>query len=272
MKIAAQLLFALLLFARIGQAQPAGALPDSVRVALRVGSDNQELNQLLAHVLHIEKLHFDLQDLRLAGKRFHLTYQEYRNGVPGAEKELADDPTRLTSFDPQGRFNFDVFARQATETTVRNQFIFAAGSTEESFTVLPGKGDLYSLRFDIWTYHQRPSALASANPPLTTERNFPVGKKVPFLVYTLPYEKDGWLLWCSLAQSKIPVAKWYEKFKISHFVVYNLIIDLARRLPATPAPGSGTAEIPGVHTLRTAPPRRHKSGRAGPAGPPASAQ
>lgn len=229
MKTPARLLLALLplalLSARGGQAQPASARPDSLRVTLHAGSDNPELNQLMTHVLHIEKLHFEMQDLRLAGKRFHLTYQEYRNGVPGAEKELTENPTRLTSFDQQGRFRLDVFARQVSETTIRNQFMFAAGSNEKSFTALPGKGDLYSLRADIWAYRNRPGGPASPGQQPTVGRNFPVGKKVPFLVYTLPYEKAGWLLYCDLAQSKIPVADWFAKFKIAHFVVYNLIID-----------------------------------------------
>lgn len=66
---------------------------------------------------------------------------------------------------------------------------------------------------------------APADQPPTTARHFPVGKKVPFLVYTLPYEQAGWLLWCTLAQSKIPVAGWYKHFQIAHFVVYNLLID-----------------------------------------------
>lgn len=214
-----------------GQAQPGGARPDSVRVALRVGSDNAELNQLLARVLHIEKLHFDLQDPRLAGKRFHLTYQEYRAGVPQPEKELAEDVARLTSFDRQGRFRLDVFARQVSETMVCNQFIFTAGGTEKSFAALPGKGSQYSLRADIWAYREhsdaptRPGTSVSADRQPISERNFPVGKKVPFLVYTLPYEKDGYLYYCDLAQSKIPVADWFAKFKIAHFVVYNLLID-----------------------------------------------
>jgi hypothetical protein len=199
--------------------------PDSVRIALRTGADNPELRQLLAHVLHIEKLHIEIQDPRLASKHFHLTYQEYRNGVPGVEKELAGDAARLISFDTQGRFSLDVFARQATETTLLNQFVFAAGRTEKSFTAVPGKGDLYSLRADIWDYRKRPGTLAPADQAPTVERHFPVGRKVPFLVYTLPYEEDGWLLYCSLAQSKVPVANWYGKFQIPHFVVYNLVID-----------------------------------------------
>ncbi len=209
--------------ARAQRPQPAPH-PDSVRIAVHFGSDNAELHQLMARALHVEKWHIEATNPRLAGRRFHLSYQEYRNGVAAPEKELAGDASRLLTFDPQGRFSFDVFARQATENRLENQFLFAGGSTLKTFEALPGKGDLYSLRPDIWPYRPRQSALAPGQQPVT-ERSFVVGQKVPFLVYTLPYEEDGWLLYCKLAQSKTPVQDWYKAFNIPHFVVYNLVVE-----------------------------------------------
>ena len=209
----------------LAQAQGAAARLDSVAVSVHLGSDNQELNQLMSGVMRIEKWHVEAQRAQLAGKLFHLTYQEFRDGIPDVEKELVGNPARLLSFDKQGRFTMDVFARQATETKLENQFLFAAGATIKSFTSLPGKGDQYSMRTDIWPYKKRPAPAAVPGQQPTTERNFPVGKKVPFLVYTLPYESEGYLLYCALAQSKVPVKDWYAKYKISHFVVYNLFIE-----------------------------------------------
>lgn len=45
------------------------------------------------------------------------------------------------------------------------------------------------------------------------------------VVYTLPYESKGWLLYCSLAQSRVPVGEWYQRFCIPHFVVYYVQIE-----------------------------------------------
>ena len=45
------------------------------------------------------------------------------------------------------------------------------------------------------------------------------------VVYTLPYESKGWLLYCSLAQSRVPVGEWYQRFRIPHFVVYYVQIE-----------------------------------------------
>lgn len=214
-------------------AQPGSPAADSVRIAVRAGASNPELRELMSKVLHIEKLHIEAHNARLAGKIFHLTYQEYRHGVPDAEKELTGNAARLLSFNKQGTFTMDVFARVATENTLENQFLFAAGSIRKTFKPLPGQEDLYSLSENIWDYKPvkagktSPKPAASPGPaePPTLARNFATGKKVPFLVYTLPYEKDGWFLYCSLIQSKVPVADWYAKFKIPHFIVYNLLVE-----------------------------------------------
>lgn len=219
----------LLLLAGAGGARAQATAPaDSVLVSSHPGSDNEELQQLMSQVLHVEKYHFAVHNASRKARRFHITYQEYKNGTPGPEKELVGNVERLMSFDRQGDFAMDVFARQATETTLLNQFLFAAGSTEKSFTAVPGASNRYSLRQDIWPYKNRKSLgtpAPGAQP--TVERYFPVGKKVPFLVYTLPYEdkKAGYFLYCSLAQSKTPVSSWFQQFNIAHFVVYNLVVE-----------------------------------------------
>ncbi|MDO7874051.1 hypothetical protein Q5H93_04850 [Hymenobacter sp. ASUV-10] len=198
--------------------------PDSVAVQLHFGSDNPELHQLMSHVMHVEKLHLTAHHPRLAGHRFHLTYQEYRQGVPGPEQELLRDGGQLTSFDTQGRFGFDVFARQTPGNALENQFFFAGGSTKKTFQPVPGRADQYSLRADIWPYKPLQQALAPGQQPTETH-TFPVRQKLPFLVYTLPYEEDGMLLYCSLAQSKTPVEQWFKTYKIPHFVVYRLVVE-----------------------------------------------
>lgn len=224
MKVAAQLLTVLLPLGAL--AQGGGSRPDSVTITVRFGSDNAELQQLMGSVLHVEKWHIEAHHPRLAGRLFHLTYQEVRNGVPGPEKELTGNPARLLSFDKQGNFTLDAFARQATATTLENTFLFAAGANEKTYAAQPGQGGRYSLRTDIWPYKTL-NTLAPAVPGQqpTAAHTFPVGQKVPFLVYTLPYESEGYLLYCQLAQSKVPVSEWFKRFNIAHFVVYSLVVE-----------------------------------------------
>jgi hypothetical protein len=225
MKRATPLLLALLL-PFVALAQPSGARPDSVTISVHIGSDNAELNQLMGLVLHVEKLHFEAHSPQLAGHLFHLTYQEVSNGVASPEKELAGNPTRLLSFDKQGNFSMDAFARQATETTLENTFLFVAGANQKTFVAQASQGARYSLRSDIWPYKAGKTLgpVVPGQQP-TAMHTFPVGRKVPFLVYTLPYESEGYLLYCDLAHSKVPVSEWFAKFKIKHFVVYNLVVE-----------------------------------------------
>ncbi|HEX8350145.1 MAG TPA: hypothetical protein VF598_09280 [Hymenobacter sp.] len=217
-------IFSLLFSLQSACAQQSASRPDSVLVTVQFGSANKELNQLMTRVMRIEKLHFEAHNPSFAGKRFHLTYQEYKNGVAEPEKELVGNVARLTSFDKEGNFLMDAFSRQATEGSIENQFLFAGGMTTKAFKPLAGKADQYSLRSDIWPYKFTEKAV-TADALATAGQKFPLGKKVPFLVYTLPYEEDGYMLYCSLAQSKVPVSDWYKKFKVAHFVVYNLVIE-----------------------------------------------
>lgn len=222
---AAQLLLALFL-PLSGLAQAAGASPDSVTISIRPGSDNAEIHQLMASVLHVEKWHIEAHNPQLAGRQFHLTYQEVRNGVPGPEQELTGSATRRPRFDKQGNFTLDAFARQATETTLVNQFYFAAGGVEKTFSSQPGPHPPYSLSPNIWPYKTlKPLRPVLPGQQPTAVHTFSVGKKVPFLVYTLPYESDGYFLYCGVIQSKVPVNEWFAKFRIPHFVIYNLVVE-----------------------------------------------
>lgn len=204
----------------------AAAPTDSTTLRLTYGADSPELRKLMSRVLQIEQQHLSIRDARLAGKQFHLTFQEYRHGVPGPEKELVANGSRLTRFDSTGYFSVEVFSRQLSETQVETRFLFAAGMNVKAFDVEPPKGNLYSLRADIRSFRRvRGAAGGTADNPVT-ETHLPLGIKVPLLVYTLPYEADGYLQWCTVAQSRVPVGEWYKRFKIPHFVVYNLRLEL----------------------------------------------
>lgn len=225
MKCAIQLLLGLLL-PGAALAQAGAARPDSVIISIRPGSDNPELHQLMASVLHVEKWHIEAHSPGLAGQRFHLTYQEVINGVAGPEQELTGSPTRQPRFDKQGNFALDAFAHQATETRLLNQFYYAAGGVEKTFTAQPGQSTHYSLSPNLWPY----KTLKPLGPPVpgqqpTATHTFPVGKKVPFLVYTLPYKSGDYFLYCDVIQSKVPVSEWFTKFKIPHFILYNLVVE-----------------------------------------------
>lgn len=204
---------------------PTRAAPDSTTVRIVYGAEEVELNELLSSVLSVERQRLSIHDPRLAGRLFHITYQEYRQGRAEPEKELISQPNRLLRFDPVGVFTCTIYARQVSDTKVENRFLFAGGMNVKSFTTDPARADQYSLRADIHRLRRAADQTGRRPNSPAEELRLPIGSKVPLAVYTLPYESEGYLLYCSLAQSRVPVAEWYPRFHIPHFIVYYVRIE-----------------------------------------------
>lgn len=183
---------------------------DSTTVKAVFGSANTELQELMS-VIGVEKHHIELNDPTLSGKFIQITYQEFRNGVSQREVNLTS-PRDLFQFDSSGRLAFDIYARAVDATTLEVFFRFARVGLPKQFKPEAGQARRYSFRTDLLAYrHQR--------------ARIPVGTKFTFLVYSLPYEKDGFYQYCGLVQSQVPIEHWYKQFGISHFVAYQLLIE-----------------------------------------------
>lgn len=183
---------------------------DSTAVKAVFGSANTELQELMSFI-GVEKHHLELNDPHLKGKFFHLTYREYRNGVAQPEVNLTSRQD-LFQVDSSGKLAFDVYARAVDATTLEVFFRFALMGQSKQFKAEAGKASQYSFRTDILPYRRG-------------QARIPIGKKFTFLVYTLPYEKDGYYQYCALAQSQVPIEEWYSRFGVKHFVAYQLLIE-----------------------------------------------
>lgn len=183
---------------------------DSTVVKAVFGATNTELQELMS-VIGVEKHHLELNDPRLGGKFFQLTYQEYRNGVAQPEVNLTSRKD-LFQLDSTGKMAFDVYARAADVATLEVFFRFPRKGQRKLFKAEAGQAGQYSFRTDILPYRRE-------------QAKIPVGKKFTFLVYTLPYEKDGYFQYCALAQSQVPIEEWYKRFGVKHFVAYQLLIE-----------------------------------------------
>jgi hypothetical protein len=198
-------------------------VPDSTTVRLLYGAESPELDEVLGRVLRIEKHRLVLNDRRLAGRRLHITFQEYQHGVASPEKELTQDAS-LTKLDSAGRFEFTIYAHPFSEAKVENQFVLPRAITPKAFTAMPNQANNYSLRFDIHRLHRCADQTGKTASNPVKEFRLPIGPSALLAVYTLPYEKEGMFYYCNLAQSRVPVADWYARFKVPHFVVYRVRI------------------------------------------------
>ena len=199
--------------------------PDSTTVRLFYGAESADLTELMGRVLHVEKHHLLLRDRRLAGRRLHLTLQEYRRGVPGPEQELTTHPN-LTRLDSAGRLAMTIYAHQTAENKVETIFMLPGAIVPKTLTAQPGQADNYSLRFDIHPLRRSPDQTGATPRNPAEEFRLPLGGPAAVLaVYTLPYEKDGFGYYCGLAESRVPVAEWYQRFRVPHFVVYRVRVE-----------------------------------------------
>ncbi|MFD2785610.1 hypothetical protein [Hymenobacter rubripertinctus] len=117
-----------------------------------------------------------------------------------------------------------MYARQ-----LETRFLFPRALLRREFPAAKGRADQYSIRPDIRReYRAADQTGRPANNP-ATEIHLPIGPRIPLLVYTPPYETDGMLLYCNLAQSRVPLAEWYRRFHIPHFVVYYAQLEPGKR-------------------------------------------
>ena len=175
----------------------------------------EEETQELAFVMNVEKYTISFKDALLKGKVFNFTMKEYKEGV------LVNTKKFITNDSQKDFYRFDkiadslvikAYALQKSANRTKVTIRFPRVGKNIDFDVSMTDADRYSLRTDILDYKNGLTKI-------------PVNRSFPFLVYTLPYESDGFLLYCSLAQSKVPVEQWYQKFKIKHFAVFELKIE-----------------------------------------------
>ncbi len=188
-----------------------GQQRDSTTVRSVTGSDNAEMSDLTM-VLGVEKHHIEFNDPKLAGKKFHLTYQEYKQGVTQPVVDLTGPAQGAFVFGPDGHFGFDVFARQVDKNTIKAFFKFPKMGTKQTFTVDEKEARQYSFRTDILEYKGGKAQV-------------PVGSKFVFLVHTLPFVSDNMFQYCKIGQSKLPLKEWYNQLKIKHFIAYELTLE-----------------------------------------------
>jgi hypothetical protein len=188
---------------------------DSTKAYVNWGSDNQEMNELYS-LLKIDPYHFKFTDKKLENKKFRFSYTEYKEGKMSYEnlfyKEGSETEKRATYRPTDSAFNFKVYAHKLNKDSVEIFFRFQRFGQAYIFKTLPTND--YSLRDATSSLGKRFSSI-------------PVGKKIPFLVYALPYEDKkypGQKFYCALTGDGVPPEKWGEVYGVKHYVVFYLEI------------------------------------------------
>ncbi|MBX2965497.1 MAG: hypothetical protein KF845_05070 [Cyclobacteriaceae bacterium] len=51
------------------------------------------------------------------------------------------------------------------------------------------------------------------------------GKEFSAFAYILPYEKDGWKMWCAVDSSGKDIEKWGKEFGLKHYLIFEMKFD-----------------------------------------------
>lgn len=109
-------------------------------------------------------------------------------------------------------------------------------STKNLSLLTKPKGDSITFHYNLLglefkkNYKRKHNDQYSLRDGLVTNEKFksiPVNKTLPLFVYSLPYEdpkRPGYLFYCELTALGIPPDKWWDKYKIEHYIVVEMNI------------------------------------------------
>ena len=188
---------------------------DSLRLGAKFGSYNEELTELY-QMLNMEVYQFHLPLREVKDKKVKFSYVQYEDDTLSEEKFLypkegLDMKNPRGAFENDSIYTFKVAAQKQKDDKTEIWLRFPQfGLSRLSFETI--STDRYSLRDFITTTGKRYS-------------DIPVGKRIPFLAYSLPYEKDGVLYYCSITSDGVQPEQWAETYDIEHYIIFYIQIE-----------------------------------------------
>ena len=194
---------------------------DYVTAAYEYGAKSVEMMDLF-RLQGTDYYRFSFSAGSFQDKLFEITYAEYRDGQCLGEEKLTNNPDmaslmRLTNNSTE--FKFRVIAQKTTPEAVKFLFIFLDRlGVDHTFPVFESNPP-YSLRTSLNHSHE------NGNSETELGNRIPVGDKIPFLIYSLPYEDpDGGYRYCQLTAEGIPPEKWGQHYGVKHYIIFYLRI------------------------------------------------
>lgn len=184
---------------------------DSTRVRVTWGSENGEMNELYG-LLKIDHYKFRFSDEKLKNRKIVISYAEYKGGKLVMQSSGSSSPAHTLYRQTDTAYLLKVFAHKTAKDSAAFLFKFPRMGMEIKFKTLETSD--YSLR----------DAASSLGKQFSY---VPIGKKIPFLVYSLPYEdkkRPGSKLYCSLTNNAVAPEKWGDVYGVAHYIIFYLEI------------------------------------------------
>jgi len=190
-----------------------GQTADSIMVKANYGSKNEEIKMLM-RIDHVDYYKVTFQNKKFKGSPYlHFTTKEYLKGIL-VKKDTLFSPAFAKEY---LKFkNVDSTAVLSLVTKPKGDsvtFFYSLLGVEFSKNYKRMVREDYSLRDGLVTNE--------------SYKNIPTNSTLPIFVYSLPYEdprQPGYKFYCALTAEGISPEKWWEKYKVEHYIIVELRI------------------------------------------------
>lgn len=176
------------------------AQAQSVKMVADYGSDNSEITQILMFQ-NIDYFRVKFIGEGLTGKYFSVYCKEMWDG----EVRKIDTVVTAETQKRIGKISGDTLT------------LIVFGDREDD------KLKLF-FRFPMVGFNKKYDALITDDYSLRAvgmDADIQFNKPFPAFAYILPYEVDGWKLWCEVDSSGANVEAWGKKFNIKHYLIFE---------------------------------------------------
>ncbi len=173
-----------------------------IKMTTEYGSENQELQDILTfEKIDYYKVQFTGTELK--DKNYYLLVKKMWNGKIKEIDTLVNTSKNERMLPIKSdTLNIRVTAKKSSENELKLIYRFPQFGIERTFEAT--NSDDYSLR-DVGTNIEIKS-----------------GKEFSAFAYIMPYEKDGWKMWCAVDSSGKDIESWGKEFGIEHYLIFEM--------------------------------------------------
>jgi len=175
---------------------------NGIKMTTEYGSENQELQDILTfEKIDYYKVQFTGADLK--GKDFYLLAKKMWDGKIKEVDTIVNTAKNERMLPIKSdTLNLRVTAKKSSENKLKLVFRFPQFGNEKTFEATSSND--YSLR------------------DVGTNVDIEIGKEFSAFVYIMPYEKDGWKMWCAVDSSGKDIENWGKEFGLKHYLIFEM--------------------------------------------------
>ncbi len=176
-----------------------------IKMITEYGSKNQELHDVLTFE-GIDNYNVQFIGEELSGKHFSIIVKNLWDGRI-TKIDTIVNTANMKGMPPiqSDTLKFKVTAKKFTKDNLKVFFKFDRFGNERMYDAI-----------DSFDYSLRDTG---------RQMEIKIGEPFPAFAYILPYEKDGWKMWCAVSTSGKDVESWGNEFGIKHYLIFEMIFE-----------------------------------------------